>query len=138
MGLFFSHKQMFRGRACCPWFPSSMMLTQAPPLPHGSKIDAVAPDTVSEYKVERRESRSQNSYVCHFNMKSKVIPEVFLSYFHLGPEWIVRPPPLLAREAGKLGNRMVTMIWSGHVTTTDKRKKQGGRMWRLQQVLYLN
>ena len=68
-------------------------------------------------------------------MKSKVVPEVFLIYFfHLGPEWIVRPP-LVAREVGKLGERMVTMIWSGHVATTDKRKKRGRRIWRLQQVL---
>ena len=49
---------------------------------------------------------------------------MFLSYFHLGPEWIVRPP-LVAGEAGKLGNRMVTIIWPGHVATTDKRKKKG-------------
>ena len=134
MGLFFSHGQMFRGRACCPWFPSSIMLTQAPPLPHGCKIDVMAPDTVSEFKGERRES-SRTSLVYHFNRKSKVVSEVFLIYFfHLGPEWIVRPP-LVAREVGNLGNRMVTMIWSGHVATTDKGKKRGRRMWRLQQVL---
>lgn len=126
---------MFRGRACCPWFPSSMMLMQDPPLPHGCKTDAMAPATVSEFKGERRESKSQTNLVYHFNGKSEVIPEVFLIYFfHLGPEGIVRPP-LVAREVGNLGNRMVTMIWSGHVATTDKRKKRGRRMRRLQQAL---